>query len=300
MGAPSMRTPRPSTCRNWRAASWTPGRIWFSPITRTCCSPTRDTLDRKSTRLNSSHQITSYAVFCLKTKKQAIARRLSSSTSSTSLTRRSRRSSSAAPCAVLLRTRSPSATSGPCFFFTVTTATEIYTLSLHDALPISPPKHMQELARGVVDAGADLVLAHHPHVLQPDPRHPRSEEHTSELQSPDHLVCRLLLENKKTSDRASFELEHLVHIADTTLAAVLVRRPVRGPPADTLAVCDVGPLFFFHCYHGHRDLHSFPTRRSSDLPAQAHAGIGARRRGRRGGSGSRPSPARVAARPATP
>src|SRR5438552_11390408 len=31
----------------------------------------------------------------------------------------------------------------------------------------TPPKHMQELARGVVDAGADLVLAHHPHVLQP-------------------------------------------------------------------------------------------------------------------------------------
>src|SRR5438552_9699321 len=66
--------------------------------------------------------------------------------------------------------------------------TEIYTLSLHDALPIFRPPP---------DPG-HLPL---PHARGP-PRgaHPggeRSEEHTSELQSPDHLVCRLLLEKKK-------------------------------------------------------------------------------------------------------
>src|SRR5258705_4415051 len=87
------------------------------------------------------------------------------------------------------------------FFFNDTATTEIYTLSLHDALPIyrarlqiprttrgrprrprlrrvRPRGHRARLARG---AGA----------------HPRSEEHTSELQSLRHLVCRLLLEKKK-------------------------------------------------------------------------------------------------------
>src|SRR5438034_11434186 len=74
------------------------------------------------------------------------------------------------------------------FFFNVTATTEIYTLSLHDALPISR-------ASGILAPGT-LVL------LFPDwRRHPapeRSEEHTSELQSHSDLVCRLLLEKKKT------------------------------------------------------------------------------------------------------
>src|SRR5439155_19099637 len=85
------------------------------------------------------------------------------------------------------------------FFFTDPAPTEIYTLSLHDALPIYP----------VADPEDPAV---------PDPEHPgkflhpfgedveelarmlriwRSEEHTSELQSRGHLVCRLLLEKKK-------------------------------------------------------------------------------------------------------
>src|SRR5215208_5224898 len=69
------------------------------------------------------------------------------------------------------------------FFFNDTATTEIYTLSLHDALPISP---------------ASIIL-----VLTPAARvmtnwcSARSEEHTSELQSRGHLVCRLLLEKKK-------------------------------------------------------------------------------------------------------
>src|SRR5690348_11008746 len=61
------------------------------------------------------------------------------------------------------------------------------------------------------------------------PRCPRSEEHTSELQSPVHLVCRLLLEKKKTNNA----------------------------------------VFYVYVYGDHRDLHSFPTRRSSDLNRRA-------------------------------
>src|SRR2546422_11724762 len=84
------------------------------------------------------------------------------------------------------------------FFFNDTATTEIYTLSLHDALPISPrrargrrPRNhggrpWSAAARPLPDGGAGT-----PHVVG------RSEEHTSELQSRLHLVCRLLLEKKK-------------------------------------------------------------------------------------------------------
>src|SRR5256885_16986876 len=80
------------------------------------------------------------------------------------------------------------------FFFNDTATTEIYTLSLHDALPISdrrgpshdrsarPPERCPVRARMAQRAG-------------------RSEEHTSELQSPCNLVCRLLLEKKKKTDQ---------------------------------------------------------------------------------------------------
>src|SRR5574340_355598 len=100
-------------------------------------------VDRKSTRLNSSHQKISYAVFCLKKKK----------------------------------------INNFFFFFNDTATTEIYTLSLHDALPISPvllpgKSHGWRSLEGCSPWG-------------------RSEEHTSELQSPKDLVCRLLLEKKK-------------------------------------------------------------------------------------------------------
>src|SRR3989442_6697214 len=77
------------------------------------------------------------------------------------------------------------------FFFNDTATTEIYTLSLHDALPIcmafavqARDEMPQRLAQLHVHAGRGLV------------QH-RSEEHTSELQSRPHLVCRLLLEKKK-------------------------------------------------------------------------------------------------------
>src|SRR5438105_6342808 len=77
-----------------------------------------------------------------------------------------------------------------CFFFNDTATTEIYTLSLHDALPISP-------ARFALLAQLHEGRHHHRHHLDDD-RGGRSEEHTSELQSRVDLVCRLLLEKKKT------------------------------------------------------------------------------------------------------
>src|SRR5579863_10784445 len=70
------------------------------------------------------------------------------------------------------------------FFFNDTATTEIYTLSLHDALPIF--------------AFCDLCRAFHRRRCKIGAGS-RSEEHTSELQSPVHLVCRLLLEKKKNA-----------------------------------------------------------------------------------------------------
>src|SRR5215813_15568395 len=70
------------------------------------------------------------------------------------------------------------------FFFNDTATTEIYTLSLHDALPIS--------VRYLVWCTWTAYQEKSP---------PRSEEHTSELQSRPHLVCRLLLEKKKKTKR---------------------------------------------------------------------------------------------------
>src|SRR5260370_10819432 len=76
------------------------------------------------------------------------------------------------------------------FFFNDTATTEIYTLSLHDALPIyvlSLHLPLNARTRHLLDAGRIAQL----------PRGARSEEHTSELQSHLNLVCRLLLEKKK-------------------------------------------------------------------------------------------------------
>src|SRR3712207_7673820 len=102
------------------------------------------------------------------------------------------------------------------FFFNDTATTEIYTLSLHDALPIShrrpigslgdpgrgPPELLRPLVRGDLRrrAGPARRVAGADRRRRPGPRlHPRSEEHTSELQSRQYLVCRLLLEKKKHS-----------------------------------------------------------------------------------------------------
>src|SRR5215813_15647497 len=77
------------------------------------------------------------------------------------------------------------------FFFNDTATTEIYTLSLHDALPISriPRAIASPSSRRATTGSARSACGW---------RSARSEEHTSELQSRPHLVCRLLLEKKKT------------------------------------------------------------------------------------------------------
>src|SRR6266446_10697587 len=81
------------------------------------------------------------------------------------------------------------------FFFNDTATTEIYTLSLHDALPISDRKTWSLCRRSEQNCRSSsksrTVAA----------RLSRSEEHTSELQSPCNLVCRLLLEKKNGNNQ---------------------------------------------------------------------------------------------------
>src|SRR5256885_7864862 len=89
------------------------------------------------------------------------------------------------------------------FFFNDTATTEIYTLSLHDALPIS--------FRGPSCPGRPARRA-----FSPERTDARSEEHTSELQSPCNLVCRLLLEKKNNSNISS---------ASITIPSLITRSP---------------------------------------------------------------------------
>src|SRR3712207_1728723 len=122
------------------------------------------------------------------------------------------------------------------FFFNDTATTEIYTLSLHDALPISSPVRLT--LQAVDAAGQPLENAKmHLQILTP-PRNPwfptdfpivegaqllnmdvRSEEHTSELQSRQYLVCRLLLEKKKNNNSQSVCLFFFF---------LMIRRPPRS------------------------------------------------------------------------
>src|SRR5262245_63938848 len=84
------------------------------------------------------------------------------------------------------------------FFLRATATTEIYTLSLHDALPISLMPFGKVCLNGVTnryDTGSPAATGSTSSVTVT-----RSEEHTSELQSLRHLVCRLLLEKKKSQD----------------------------------------------------------------------------------------------------
>src|SRR3989442_7467811 len=85
------------------------------------------------------------------------------------------------------------------FFFNDTATTEIYTLSLHDALPIS---------RIMRSASCRFNVANVPNIATVARR---SEEHTSELQSRPHLVCRLLLEKKKLNGLETLVIILVVH-----------------------------------------------------------------------------------------
>src|SRR5438046_7786499 len=85
------------------------------------------------------------------------------------------------------------------FFFNDSPTTEIYTLSLHDALPISDGRRREVGTSGSAETPRTGRTS--PHFIGRQSREPasliRSEEHTSELQSLTNLVCRLLLEKKK-------------------------------------------------------------------------------------------------------
>src|SRR3712207_6863967 len=92
------------------------------------------------------------------------------------------------------------------FFFNDTATTEIYTLSLHDALPILQPTRVSgESMEDTLHNGQYLVVTKWQHIMRdiPDYGQIRSEEHTSELQSRQYLVCRLLLEKKNISTSTS-------------------------------------------------------------------------------------------------
>src|SRR5688572_32417492 len=103
------------------------------------------------------------------------------------------------------------------FFFNDTATTEIYTLSLHDALPIYP-ELLARLSEGFANEGFDLKdlirgMCNSEAYQRSSKPAARSEEHTSELQSQSNLVCRLLLEkkkkNKKHQNTCKIKLPHL-------------------------------------------------------------------------------------------
>src|SRR5260370_5627782 len=113
---------------------------------------------------------------------------------------------------------SPSILSFYFFFFNDTATTEIYTLSLHDALPISSdwahihwkrgwPLARQKSGRGTLPKPGRVRGSR-----SLDETPPRSEEHTSELQSHLNLVCRLLLEKKKDTEVMNYD--YLTSVTD--------------------------------------------------------------------------------------
>src|SRR2546430_9163296 len=89
------------------------------------------------------------------------------------------------------------------FFFNDTATTEIYTLSLHDALPI-----YQRACGGVCLAVHRSAARRSRDKRNTSHRTQRSEEHTSELQSQSNLVCRLLLEKKKKNKKQPHFTRH--------------------------------------------------------------------------------------------
>src|SRR2546425_1966875 len=84
------------------------------------------------------------------------------------------------------------------FFFNDTATTEIYTLSLHDALPISRSASSRRCSRRAMAISVSTRASSRTPSTSRATSLSRSEEHTSELQSLAYLVCRLLLEKKKT------------------------------------------------------------------------------------------------------
>src|SRR5947199_7192475 len=107
-----------------------------------------------------------------------------------------------------------------CFLFHDPPTTKIYTLSLHDALPIYHHAHNRNVKFGAREVDCD-------NALDPDSAQSRSEEHTSELQSLRHLVCRLLLEKKNGRFRLEVDDELLQGVATSAIVDRQSNRVVR-------------------------------------------------------------------------
>src|SRR5256885_6931158 len=101
------------------------------------------------------------------------------------------------------------------FFFNDTATTEIYTLSLHDALPICWIEKHQRVPESFARSPANLPVSSSDFY--------RSEEHTSELQSPCNLVCRLLLEKKNYMAVGFYVSKYVNNTSDMDLAAKRLR-----------------------------------------------------------------------------
>src|SRR2546422_5097654 len=103
------------------------------------------------------------------------------------------------------------------FFFNDTATTEIYTLSLHDALPIYqfPLTKVDEAIAAIRAGDAGKIIL----------EIARSEEHTSELQSRLHLVCRLLLEKKKKT--STLDSSRTQNLQDYDTLVILRQRSLR-------------------------------------------------------------------------
>src|ERR1035438_6932578 len=146
-------------------------------------------------------------------------------------------------------------------------STEIYTLSLHDALPIYLDTEKVRRGDGVPCAFRNVFHG------SAFPRNGagRSEEHTSELQSLRHLVCRpprstlfpytTLFRSTSTLKKSAAAMASHAPSGTSSMAAPFLATVPADRKSTRLNSSHLGIS-----YAVHRDLHSFPTRRSSDLP----------------------------------
>src|ERR1035438_2989476 len=150
----------------------------------------------------------------------------------------------------------------------------VYTLSLHDALPICQARISGDQPR--THAGRTRSFGRR----ERDKAAGRSEEHTSELQSLRHLVCRLLLRGGRESTLFPYTTlfrsakpeflatsRALTQAAHEALGGEKETRPLVDRKSTRLNSSHLGISYAVFCFGAGGSLHSFPTRRSSDLPS---------------------------------